>query len=128
MEEWILPEKLNEEEEDNPPCVINRVAPYSWAILCASSFLALLTFELWYLYVPTVEEAAAQPVKETVATAVKTVVPMARKHFLARRVATAGSAAALGFAVGIPSVPGILDNIVLGVVSGLGTYFAPCDC
>ena len=45
-----------------------------------------------------------------------------------QRIATAGSAAALGFAVGLPSVPGVVDNIVLGLVSGLGTYFGGCDC
>ena len=46
----------------------------------------------------------------------------------ARRIATAGTAAALGFAVGLPSVPGVIDNILLGLVSGLGSYFGSCDC
>jgi len=55
-------------------------------------------------------------------------VPHSRGGMHPRRAMAASAAAAVGFAVGIPSVPGILDNIVIGLLSGVGSYFSPCAC
>ena len=70
---------------------------------------------------------ASDPVPISVVVDNPHVCNVTRTHRKATRVLTAGSAAAVGFAVGIPSMPGILDNIVLGLLSGVGTFFS-CDC
>lgn len=122
--EWVLAgtQPVEDVDEDDAPQdaqVRAAYGPRSWAVVCGLTFLTLFTIETYYAL-----GYGAAPAPEPEAPA-----KVAVKHHMARRVAAAGSAATLGFAVGIPSVPGVLDNVLLGLVSGAGVLFAPsCDC